>query len=160
MASEQQVAAVQHAANSAEMAIAFVVESSLTVAGVWTRIITEYVSPMLRRLYESNPTAKARIVSTSSHINLAKTASLAPFGVHHVRDGRHQAFSTPIQAILSRLPARHKGNEGVAYLSGHRHNQLRWESRDGRARGPGCGNRGLSHCFHAFSTVRSFQAAL
>ncbi|KAG5735637.1 hypothetical protein E4T56_gene6979 [Termitomyces sp. T112] len=61
MTSEQQAAAVQHASNNAEMAVAFVVESSLTVASDWTRVITEYVSPMLRRLYESNPNAKRRL---------------------------------------------------------------------------------------------------
>ncbi|KAG6899973.1 hypothetical protein C0993_004741 [Termitomyces sp. T159_Od127] len=49
------------AAAAAELAIAFVVESSLTVAGDWPLIIADYVSPILRRLYESSPSAKRRL---------------------------------------------------------------------------------------------------
>ncbi|KAG6896466.1 hypothetical protein C0992_008054, partial [Termitomyces sp. T32_za158] len=52
--------AAPHPAN-VEIAIAFVVESSLTVYSDWHRILGDYVSPMLRRLFESIPTPKRRL---------------------------------------------------------------------------------------------------
>ncbi|GLB37118.1 hypothetical protein LshimejAT787_0401690 [Lyophyllum shimeji] len=57
MASEQ--GPVPHAPEI--IAVAFVVESSLTVANDWVRIIMDYVSPMLRRLTEMNPGCKPRM---------------------------------------------------------------------------------------------------
>ena len=37
------------------VAVAFVVEASLTVANEWPRIIMEYISPMLKRVMDTNP---------------------------------------------------------------------------------------------------------
>ncbi|KAG6842103.1 hypothetical protein C0991_002757 [Blastosporella zonata] len=60
MASEQPP--VPHANNgSAELVIAFVVESSLAVANDWVNITLQYLSPMLRRLQEANPGCKPRL---------------------------------------------------------------------------------------------------
>lgn len=43
------------------LAIAFVVESSLTVANDWQRIVMDYLTPMLRRLNDSNPGYKVSV---------------------------------------------------------------------------------------------------
>lgn len=146
MASEQQPAAAPHPTNpSPEMAIAFVVESSLTVASDWSRIIADYVSPILRRLYESNPSAKVCSVCLfSPHCPLLIHPSPAPLGVHHLRDRRYSAVSPLVQAFLPRQPPSHDRNERVPCLAWYRHHQLRWGSRDGRPRGPRCSDRGPS----------------
>ena len=42
------------------LAIAFVVESSLTIVAEWRFIITDYVAPVLKRLSDANPGYRVR----------------------------------------------------------------------------------------------------
>ncbi|KAG6845413.1 hypothetical protein H0H87_009760 [Tephrocybe sp. NHM501043] len=50
-----------HNSNGAEVAIAFVVESSLAVANDWVYLVRNYVTPMVRRLLDANSTVKPRM---------------------------------------------------------------------------------------------------
>jgi len=43
------------------VAVACVVESSLIVASEWTRVLTEYISPLLKRLHEIHSDCQVRL---------------------------------------------------------------------------------------------------
>jgi len=69
-------------AASDTIAIAFVVESSLTLAAEWHRVITEYVSQMLKRLSETHPGCKVCILYLHSQFESLSEQTLISFAWH------------------------------------------------------------------------------
>jgi hypothetical protein len=117
------------------VAIALVVDSSLTIASEWIRILTEYVVPMLKRLggvFSKYP------VSLVYHAHCSLNLALVSSRSDHIRHRRRASVTSHRQTLLFSRWDCHEGTTRDSERS------RTWADRE-RRRG-GNGSFGGSNC--------------
>ena len=118
------------------VAVACVVESSLLLASEWSRVLIEYVYPLLRRLNELHPSHQVLALLSSQQV--PDSAFLVPFSICDVWGCRHKATSPALQEILCSPLSSYKGTSGRALETWYWPNEL-WKRQRIVCTGRTCG---------------------
>src|ERR1700691_1112342 len=93
------------------LAVACVVESSLVLASEWSRILVDYISPLLKRLNESHTMGSQLTVRPLIRPRSLRIIDLETQVSHGVRDIRHSRYSADTFArkeVLCPIPICHE----------------------------------------------------
>jgi hypothetical protein len=89
------------------VAVACVVESSLVLASEWSRVLVDYISPLLKRLSEAHTVGTQSTVGPSIFLQLSRIIDLETKVSHGVRDvwhGRYPPDTFACKKILRPFP--------------------------------------------------------
>lgn len=118
------------------VAVACVVEASLLLASEWSRVLIEYVYPLLKRLNELHPSHQ--VLGVPFSLTASDDDSVVPSSVCDIWCCRHKATTSSLQEILCSPLSRHKGTSRRALKAWYRPNKLGKRPRvvcTGRTRG-------------------------
>lgn len=99
------------------VAVACVVESSLVLASEWSRVLVDYISPLLKRLGEAHTVGHQMMVCRYSllFILFELTSKTVPDSFCDICHSRHQTNTTSSKAFLCPGPIYYERVAGGAW---------------------------------------------
>jgi hypothetical protein len=90
------------------VAVACVVESSLVLASEWSRVLVDYISPLLKRLSEAHTVGSQSTVDPLVLLRLSRIIDLEPSQVSHglcdIWHSRYPSDTFACEKVLRSLP--------------------------------------------------------
>jgi hypothetical protein len=92
------------------LAVACVVESSLVLASEWSRILVDYISPLLKRLGEAHTMGSQSTVYSLSYyaLRVVHPGTQVSHGVCDIWDNRYPPNTFTRKEVLCPIPSSHQ----------------------------------------------------